>query len=60
MRACIKHDHVSTLSPFISSYFKEDQAIVGIPVGSQANQWQEKRHVSAEQACQDLVHAVSI
>ena len=35
MRACIKHDHVSTLSPFIISYLKENQAILGSPMGSQ-------------------------
>jgi len=35
MRARIKHDHVSTLSFFITSYLKEDQAVVGISMGSQ-------------------------
>lgn len=35
MRSCIKHDHVSALSPFVISYLKEDQAIVGSPMGSQ-------------------------
>ncbi len=35
MLTCIKHDHVSTLSPFITSYLKEDQAIVGSSTASQ-------------------------
>ena len=35
MRARVKHDQVSTLSPFITSYLKEDQAIVGISMGSE-------------------------
>jgi len=35
MLTCIEHDHVSTLSPFITSYLKEDQAIVGSSTASQ-------------------------